>query len=71
LAADPHGDTYADGASYKPEEADARTKAIAEYGAGLALDDKSEPASVAQQRLDHLQAGEVPHGTIFYCQELD
>jgi hypothetical protein len=51
LAAGQHGDTYADSASYKPEEANARTKAVAEYSAGLVLDDKSDASSIAKARL--------------------
>jgi len=34
------GDNYADPTMYRLEAADARTKAIAEYRAGLALDDQ-------------------------------
>jgi len=71
LAAGQHGDTYANPAKYKPEAADAKTKAIAEYRAGLALDDKSYVASVAKERLEALQAGKAPHDTSFYCETLD
>ena len=71
LAAGQHGDTYADPATYKPEEANARTKAIAEYRAGLVLDDKSEVSIIAKERLRGLQAGEAPHDTSFYCQIMD
>jgi len=34
--------------SYKPEAADARTKAIAEHRGGLALEGKSEASSIAK-----------------------
>jgi hypothetical protein len=71
LAAGQHGDTYADSAAYKPEEANARTKAVAEYRAGLVLDDKSDTSRIAKDRLRSLQAGEAPHDTTFYCQILD
>ena len=71
LAAGQHGDTYANSATYKPEEANARTKAIAEYRAGLVLDDKSEVSIIAKERLRGLQAGEAPHDTSFYCQIMD
>ena len=71
LAAGQHGDSYADSATYKPEEANARTKAVAEYRAGLVLDDKSATSSIAKERLRSLQAGEAPHDTSFYCQVLD
>ena len=55
----------------KPEQANARTKAIAEYRAGLVLDDKSEVSIIAKERLHGLQAGEAPHDTSFYCQIMD
>ena len=71
LAAGQHGDTYADAAKYKPEEADARTKATAEYRAGLALDDKSDASLVAKEHLRSLEAGEAPHDTRFFCEQLD
>ena len=71
LAAGQHGDTYANPAIYKPEEANARTKAVAEYRAGLVLDDKSEVSIIAKERLRGLQAGEAPHDTRFYCQIMD
>jgi len=71
LAAGQHGDTYANSATYKPEEANARTKAVAEYRAGLLLDDKSDTSRIAKERLRSLQAGEAPHDTSFYCQILD
>jgi hypothetical protein len=71
LAAGQHGDTYADSATYKPEATKARSNAVAEYRAGLALDDKSETSSIAKERLRSLQAGEAPHDTSFYCQILD
>ena len=71
LAAGQHGETYANSATYKPEEANARTRAIAEYRAGLVLDDKSEASIIAKERLRGLQAGEAPHDTSFYCQILD
>jgi hypothetical protein len=71
LAAGQHGDTYADSAAYKSEEPNARTKAVAAYLAGLALDDKSEASIVAKERLGSLQGGEAPHDTSFYCQTLD
>jgi hypothetical protein len=71
LAAGQHGDTYANSATYKPEQANARTKAIAEYRAGLVLDDKSEVSIIAKERLRGLQAGEAPHDTSFYCQIMD
>ena len=71
LATGPHGDTYADPATYKPEEAGARTNSVAEYRAGLALDDQSEASKVAKERLGALLAGEDPHDTRFYCEILD
>ena len=71
LAADQHGDTYANSAAYKSEEANARTRAAAEYRAGLALDDKSEVSIIAKERLRGLQAGEAPPDTTFYCQIMD
>jgi hypothetical protein len=71
LAAGQHGDTYADSAHYKPEEAGARTKAVAEYRAGLGLDNKSDASSLAKERLRSILAGEAPHDTSFYCQTLD
>lgn len=71
LAAGQHGDTYADSSTYKPENAKARTKAIAEYRLGLALGDKSPASSIAKERLRSLQAGSSPHDTSFYCEELD
>jgi hypothetical protein len=48
LAAGQQGETHANSASYKPEAADVRTKAIAKYRAGLALDGKSEASSIAR-----------------------
>jgi hypothetical protein len=71
LAAGQHGDTYADSATYKPEAAKARSNAVAEYRAGLALDDKSETSSIAKERLRSLQAGEARHDTRFFCQILE
>ncbi len=71
LAAGQHGDTYANPAKYKSEAPAAKIKAIAEYRTGLALEDKSYVASIANQRLKALQAGKVPHDTSFYCQTLD
>jgi hypothetical protein len=71
LAAGQHGDTYADSATYKPEQANARTKAIAEYRAGLVLDHKSEVSTIAKERLRGLQDGAAPHDTSFYCQIMD
>ena len=71
LAAGQHGDTYADPAVYKPESVQARTKAVAEYRAGLALDDRSDSSSVAKERLRLLEAGEAPQDASFYCEELD
>ena len=71
LAAGQHGDTYADSATYKPEAAKARSNAVAEYRAGLALDDKSETSSIAKERLRSLKAGEAPHDTRFFCQILE
>jgi hypothetical protein len=71
LAVGQHGDTYANSDTYKPEQANARTKAIAEYRAGLVLDDKSEVSIIAKERLHGLQAGEAPHDTSFYCQIMD
>jgi hypothetical protein len=71
LAAGQHGDTYANSATYKPEQANARTKGMAEYRAGLVLDDKSEVSIIAKERLRGLQAGEAPHDTSFYCQIMD
>lgn len=71
LAAGQFGDTYADPTVYKPEAANARTKAVAEYRAGLALDDKSEISSIAKDHLRSLQAGEAPHDVTFYCQVLE
>jgi len=71
LAAGLRGDNYADPNDYKPEAADARTKAIASYRAGLALDDKSEVSKIARQHLRSLEAGEAPRNMRFYCQLLD
>jgi hypothetical protein len=71
LAAGLQGDNYADPNNYRPEAPRARTKAIAEYHAGLALDDKSEASLVAKEHLRSLEAGEAPHDTRFYCQLLD
>jgi hypothetical protein len=71
LAAGQHGDTYADSATYKPEDRNARTKAVAEYRAGLLLDEKSDTSRIAKERLRSLQADEAPHDTSFYCQILD
>ena len=71
LAAGQHGDTYADSTTYKPENAKARIKAVAEYRAGLLLDEKSDTSRIAKERLRSLQAGEPPHDTTFYCQMLD
>jgi hypothetical protein len=71
LATGKYGDTYANSATYKPEAAKARANAVAEYRAGLALDDKSETSSIAEERLRSLQAGEAPHDTSFYCQILE
>ena len=71
LAAGQHGEIYADSATYKPEAAKARSTAVAEYRAGLALDDKSEISSIAKERLRSLQAGEAPQDTSFYCEILD
>lgn len=71
LAAGQHGDTYANPATYKPEAAKARSNAVTEYRAGLALDDKSETSSIAKERLRSLQAGEAPLDTSFYCEILD
>jgi len=71
LAAGQHSDTYANPATYKPEAAKARSNAVAEYRAGLALDDKSETSSIAKERLRSLQAGEAPRDTNFYCEILD
>ena len=71
LAAAQHGDTYADSATYKPENAKARIKAVAEYRAGLLIDEKSDTSRIAKERLRSLQAGEAPHDTTFYCQMLD
>ena len=66
-----HGDSYADAAKYKPEEAHARTNAIAQYRAGLAFEDKSETSSIAKERLRLLRVGEPPHDLSFYCEILD
>jgi hypothetical protein len=71
LGGDHHGDTYADPSKYKPEAADARTKAIVEYRAGLALDENSEPALIAKQRLRSLEAGEAPNDWRFYCEQME
>ncbi len=71
LAEGNRGDTYADSGKYKPEAADARTKAMAEYRAGLALDEKSEAALIATQRLRSLEAGKAPSDWRFYCQQLE
>jgi hypothetical protein len=71
LAAGQHGDTYADSATYKPEEVNAQTNAVAEYRAGLVLDDNSEASGIGRERLRAIQAGEVPHDTNFYCEILD
>jgi hypothetical protein len=71
LAGGQHGDTYADSATYKAEAARVRSNAVAEYRAGLALDDKSETSSIAKERLRSLQAGEAPRDTNFYCEILD
>jgi hypothetical protein len=64
-------DSYADPNNYTSEAPGARTKAIAEYQAGLAVDDKSEAALVAKQQLQSLEAGELPDRARFYCQLLD
>lgn len=71
LAAGLQGESYADPNNYKSEAPAARTKAIAEYHAGLGLDDKSEAALVAKQHLQSLDAGELPDRARFYCQLLD
>ena len=71
LAAGQHGDTYADSGIYKPQQANARSRAVAEYRAGLALDDKSDTLGIARERLRLLQAGEAPHDTSFYCEILE
>jgi hypothetical protein len=71
LGQDHHGDTYADPSKYQPEAADARTKAIAEYRAGLALDENSEAALIAKQRLRSLEAGDAPNDWRFYCEQLE
>src|SRR5260370_36248290 len=71
LAAGQHGDTYANSATYRPEEANARTKAIAEYRAGLVLADKSEASIIAKERLRGLQAGDAPQDTTVYCQVME
>jgi len=71
LASGLQDDNYADPNNYKSEASEARTKAIAEYRAGLALDDKSEPSRIARQHLGSLEAGEAPHDARFYCQVLD
>jgi len=71
LAAGLQVDNYADPSLYKPEEAGARAKAIAEYRAGLALDDQSESSKIAKQRLASLEAGDTPQDVQFYCQVLD
>jgi hypothetical protein len=71
LAAGQHGDTYADSGTYKPEQANSRSRAVAEYRAGLALDDKSDTLGIARERLRLLQAGEAPHDTSFYCKILE
>ena len=47
------------------------TKAKAEYRAGLALDENSEAALIAKQRLRSLESGETPNDWRFYCQQLD
>jgi hypothetical protein len=61
---------YADPNNYKPEASTARTKAIAEYRAGLALD-RSEVSLMAKERLRSLRAGEASYDIRFYCQELE
>jgi len=71
LAAGQHGDTYTDSATYEPEDANARTKAVAEYRAGLLVDEKSDTSRIAKERLRSLQADEAPDDTSFYCQMLD
>ena len=69
LAAGQVGDLYAYPAAYKAEEESARINAMAEYRAGLALDDKTETSEIANERL--LQAGEAPRNVTFYCQILE
>lgn len=71
LAEGLQGDNYVDPNTYKPEAPAARTKAIAEYRVGLALDGKSETSLLAKEQLRSLEAGEVPHYARFYCQLLD
>jgi hypothetical protein len=71
LAAGLEGDNYADPNNYKAEAAEAPARAMAEFRAGLALDDKSEDSKIAKQHLASLEAGETPHSTRFYCQLLD
>src|SRR5260370_35685498 len=68
LAAGQHGDTYANSATYKPEQAKPRTKPIAEYRAGLLLDNKSEVSMILKDRLHVLKVGYSPHDTSFHCQ---
>jgi hypothetical protein len=71
LAEGPQGDNYVDTNKYKTEAPAARTKATAEYRAGLALDDKSDASLVAKEQLRSLEAGEAPHYARFYCELMD
>jgi hypothetical protein len=71
LAEGLQADNYADPNNYKAEAPAARAKAVAEYHAGLALDNKSDASLIAKEQLRSLEAGQAPHDARFYCQLLD